>query len=278
MMSRRSLVLGAAGTALGAGKPHLGTQTNAWPIDPQDFSSFLQVLAEVKRLGFEGFETSFRNVQERFVNPKQGFGDLRRTGLRFFGVHIFLLEYDQETSIAPWDLIERVVKGGADLGAERLILSGGSTPDPAALSRKAKALNRAARHCHEKGLKFGYHNHDAEFRENGRQIEALLRETDPALFHLILDSGHAQEGGANVAEFFARHHARIDGIHFRDARQGKEVPLGQGDYDWRPLAAAVAHLRWDGWVMTEEERLSGEKPGEAAIRPARNELRRLFGV
>ena len=67
---------------------------------------------------------------------------------------------------------------------------------------------------------------------------------------------------------------RIDGIHLRDARQGKEVPLGQGDYDWRPLAAAVARAKWDGWVLAEEERLSGEKPGEAAIKPAREAIRR----
>jgi inosose dehydratase len=125
-------------------------------------------------------------------------------------------------------------------------------------------------------MKLGYHNHDAEFRENGRQIEALLRETDPALLRLILDAGHAQEGGAHVAEFFTEHAGRIDGIHLRDARQGNEVPLGQGDYDWRPLAAAVVSAKWDGWVLAEEERLSGEKPGEAAIRPAREAIRRVF--
>jgi sugar phosphate isomerase/epimerase len=203
---------------------------------------------------------------------------LKKIGLRFFGVHIFLLEYDPETSIAPWNLIERVVNGGAALGAERLILSGGSTPDPAALTRKAKALTRAAKYSHEHGLKFGYHNHDKEFRENGSQINALLAQTDPALFHLILDAGHAQEGGANVAEFFAKQAARIDGIHLRDAKQGKEVPLGQGDYDWRPLAAAIAQAKWDGWILAEEERLSGEKPGEAAMRPAREAIRRVFGA
>jgi sugar phosphate isomerase/epimerase len=278
MMSRRSLVLGAAGTALGAGRPHPGTQTNAWTIDPKDFGTFIKVLATVKRLGFEGFETSFRNVQERFGSTETAREEIKKTGLRFFGVHIFLLEYDQETAIAPWELIERVVNGGAALGAERLILSGKSTPDGAVLARKAKALGRAGKYCRDKGLKFGYHNHDAEFRENGRQIEALLAQTDPELFHLILDAGHAQEGGANVAEFFAKHAARIDGIHLRDAKQGNEVPLGQGDYDWKPLAAAVAHAKWDGWVLTEEERLSGEKPGEAAVKPAREAIRRLFGV
>jgi inosose dehydratase len=278
MMSRRSLMLGAGGAALGATKVHAGAQTNAWTIDGKDLNSLLHVLGSMKRLGFEGFETSFRNVQAQFDKPQPAREELKKTGLRFFGVHVFLLQYDPQTSIGPWDLLQTVVDGGKALGAERLIVSGASTPDPAVLSRKAKALDRVGRYCREKGMKFGYHNHDAEFREKGRQIEALLRETDPALFHLILDAGHAQEGGANVAEFFTRHADRIDGLHLRDARAGKEVPLGEGDYDWRPLAAAVARVKWDGWVLAEEERLSGEKPGEAAIKPAREAIRGLFGV
>jgi sugar phosphate isomerase/epimerase len=278
-MTRRTLILGGAAiAAFGASKAHAGTQTNAWTIDPKDFKSLLTVLNSAKRLGFEGFETAFRNVEAQFPNADAARAELKKTELRFFGVHIFLQQYDPETAIAPWELIERVVNGGAALGAERLIVSGGSTPDAAALARKAKALDRAGRYARDHGMKFGYHNHDGEFRENGKQIEALLRQTDPALFHLVLDAGHAQEGGANVAGFFAKHSARIDGIHLRDARQGKEVPLGQGDYDWRPLAAAVANAKWDGWVLSEEERLSGEKPGEAAIRPAREAIRRLFGV
>jgi inosose dehydratase len=278
MMSRRSLVLGIPGAALGAARAHAGAQTNAWTIDAEDLNSLLRVLAEIKRLGFEGFETGFRNVQAQFDKPQAAADELKKTGLRFFGVHVFLLEYDAQTSIGPWDLLQRVADGGKDLGAERLIVSGGSTPDPTALSRKAKALDRAGRYCREKRMKFGYHNHDAEFRDNGRQIEALLRETDPELLHLILDAGHAQEGGARVAEFFTKHAGRIDGIHLRDARQGREVPLGEGDYDWRPLAAALARAKWNGWVLAEEERLSGDKPGKAAMQPAREAIRRIFGV
>jgi len=277
MIRRRAVLLGAPG-ALAAGKPHAGAQTNAWTIDTNDFKSLLGVLGSVKRLGFEGFETSFRNVEGQFANAQTARDQLKRTELRFFGVHIFLLQYDAQASIAPWELIERVVNGGAAVGAERLIVSGAPTPDAAALSRKAKALDRAGRYARDHGMKFAYHNHDAEFRENGQQIEMLLQQTEPELFHLILDAGHAQAGGANVAEFFARHSARIDGIHLRDATQGREVPLGQGDYDWRPLAAAVARAKWDGWVLAEEERRSSEKPGEAAIRPARDGIRRLFGV
>ena len=280
MMSRRSLVLGVPARRWARPSRTPGAQTNAWTIDPKNLNSLLQVLAAVKRLGFEGFETSFRNVQAQFDQAASGARraeENRPAILRCPRFPAGIRSADRRS--ARGICCRTVADGGAALGAERLIVSGASTPDPAALSRKAKALDRAGRYCREKGMKFGYHNHDAEFRENGRQIEALLRDTDPALFHLILDAGHAQEGGANVAEFFTKHAGRIDGIHLRDARQGKEVPLGQGDYDWRPLAAAVTarevgRLGAGGRGKTERR----EAGRGCRSSPPREAIRRVFGV
>jgi sugar phosphate isomerase/epimerase len=278
MIRRRAFLLGFPGGVLAGGKVHVGSQTNAWNIDPNNLNSLLEVLAALRRLGFEGFETGFRNLQPQFEKPQAARDRLRESGLRFLGIHVFLTSYNPQTAIGPWDLLRSVADGGKALGAERLIVSGGSTLDPVALSRKAKALDRVGRYCHDRGMKFGYHNHDAEFRNDGFQIETLLRETDPSLVHLVMDAGHAMEGGANVAEFFSRRFSRIDGLHLRDARQGKEVILGQGDYDWRPLAAAIGKAGWNGWVLTEEERISGEKLGERAVGPAREAVRRIFGA
>jgi inosose dehydratase len=281
MMSRRTVLLGAPVAALAAksgATVHVGCQTNAWPIEPSGLNNLLRVLGVMKQIGFEGFETGFRNLQGQFAQPTPARQSLKKSGLRFFGIHIFLLAYDKQTSIAPWDLLKQVADGGAALGAERLIVSGASTPDAAALSRKAEALNRIGKYCGEKGIGFGYHNHHVDFQQNGFQIQGLLRQTDPEAVHLVVDAGHAVEGGANIAEFFTANARRIDGMHLRDARAGKEVPLGQGDYDWRPLAAAIRSANWNGWLLAEEERLSGEKPGESAARPARETIRRIFGV
>jgi sugar phosphate isomerase/epimerase len=281
MMSRRAVLLGAPVAALAAksgATVHVGCQTNAWPIDPADLSRLLRVLGVMSQIGFEGFETGFRNLQGHFAQPAPARESLKKSGLRFFGIHIFLLSYDKQTSIAPWDLLKQVADGGAALGAERLIVSGASTPEPAALSHKADALNRVGKYCREKGIGFGYHNHHVEFQQSGFQIQGLLRETDPETVHFVVDAGHAVEGGANIAEFFTANARRIDGMHLRDAHAAQEVPLGKGDYDWRPLATAIRAANWNGWLLAEEERLSGEKPGESATRPARETIRRIFGV
>ena len=63
--SRRKPILGAP--LLLAPKLQVGCQTNAWPITPGDFAQFLAVIERVPKLGFRGFQTSFRNVPGRLV-------------------------------------------------------------------------------------------------------------------------------------------------------------------------------------------------------------------
>lgn len=260
----------------------LGCQTNAWRINPQNFDEVLAVLRTLKTLGFDGFETGFRNVQGQFANPAAARQQFAQIGLKFFGVHIFLDKYDEQTQIAPFELIQQVATGAAALGAERLILSGGGLVqdgqlDQAALQRKAEGLNAAARFCQSQRLRLAYHNHGPEFAAGGLEIEGLYRLTDPARVDFLMDCGWAWRGGMNVPQFFAKHYQRIIGLHLRDFKNDQQVPLGQGEFPLKELAAVIRRVRWNGWALNEEERLSGEKPGESAVAPARQALRRTFG-
>ena len=260
----------------------IGCQTNAWRIDPNDFSSVLKVLAKLKELGFDGFETGFRNLQPQFGNISQARAQIEKHGLQFFGCHIFLDKYDEKTNVAPMDLVKQVADGAATFGAQRLILSGtglikDGKVDTELVKRKAAGLNAAAKYCKTKGLKLAYHNHGPEFQNGGLEIEGLYQHTDPALVDFLTDCGWAWRGGMNVPEFFDRHHKRMIGLHLRDFKGDTQVPLGQGDFPLRQLATIIKKVQWQGWVLNEEERLSGEKPGESAVAPARKTLKNIFG-
>jgi sugar phosphate isomerase/epimerase len=252
-------------------------------IDPTNFSQLLSVLNTLKSLQFEGFETGFRNLEAQFGNAEAR-RQIEATGLTFFGCHIFLETYDTETRIAPMELIRRVADGIAQLGAKYLILSGGGlvkdgTVDDASVRRKADALNAAGRYCEQRGagLHLAYHNHAPEFEKDGLEMRSLYRLTDPSLVSFVTDCGWASWTGIDVPAFVEKHHARIVGLHLRDFKGKTQVPLGQGDFPLRKLADVIAKAGWTGWVLNEEERLSGEKPGEAAVRPAREALRQTFG-
>jgi inosose dehydratase len=282
MIHRRELLKSAAllasGRAFGAGADqlHFGCQTNAWPIAARDFARVLAVIRKIKDYGYDGFETGFANVEGQFEHAAEARRQIDGIGARFFGVHIFLLQYDAETHVAPAALYERVAAGGALLGAEHLILSGTPPADDAGRKRKAEALNRAGAYAGQAGLRLAYHNHGPEVEHNGTEIEFLLRETDPSKVWFLLDAGHAFHAGADVPAFVRRHHTRLAGMHLRDYKNGEQVPLGMGDFPLRAVADAIRQTGWQGWVLNEEERLTS-KPGDSAVKPARDALFRAFG-
>lgn len=283
MLDRRELLKSAAFIAAGrsmfagvAGQIHFGCQTNAWAINPRDFANVLGVIQKIKNYGYEGFETGFANVQGQFEHAAEAKRQIDAIGARFFGVHIFLLQYDPVTSVAPAELYERVGAGGAKLGAERLILSGTPPRDDAGKKRKVEALNRAGAFAAGLGLKLAYHNHAAEAKNNCAELEYLMQGTDPAKVWFLLDAGHAFEGGGDVPAIIRRHHARLTGIHLRDFKNGEQVPLGSGDFPLKAVVEAIRQTGWSGWVLNEEERLTS-KPGDSAVKPASEAMFKAFG-
>ena len=278
-IARRTFIMGMGSSYLIAAstpKISLGCQTNAWPVDPAHFDSLLSVLGKIHELGFAGFETGFRNLQSEADHPESARQRIASSGLQFFGVHIFLGRYDEKTHIAPLELCEKVCQTASALGAQRLILSGAPVDTDDDLALKVEGLHRAGAVAKEFGMTLAYHNHSKEFGNSAWEYEGLLRLTDPNLVGFLLDAGHAFRGGADVPALVEKNHRRIIGLHLRDFREGKQVPLGSGDFPLAQVAAVLKKTGWRGWALAEEEREDGSKPGEAAAAPAIAALRKQF--
>ena len=255
-----------------------GVQLNAFPIDPKSFDSFLGALGQVKQIGYQGFESGFRNLTSQFAAPERARRAIEQTGLAFFGIHIFFSNdmYDQTTRIAAPSVYEPVARGGAALGARHLILSGAPAPDGDALKRKIEALDAAGRFAKSVGITAAYHNHWWEFQSKIGEIDALYTQTDPSLVHFVLDAGHAYHGGADVPAFIRAHAHRIVGFHLRDYRDGKLVTLGTGTFPLAQVAATIRQIGWRGWVENEEEREDLSKNGAEVIAPAYRAMKEAF--
>ena len=256
----------------------LGAQTNAWPIDPRSFNTFLSALDEIRATGYGGFETGFINLRSQAKSLPEARKRIEATGLTFIGVHIFLPEYDARTNIAPRELYEAVAQAGAATGAERLIFSGAPAVTPDEIQRKGEALNKAAAYAKTLGLKVAYHNHWPEFKYNGKEIEALYAATDPEFVWFLLDAGHAYRTGIDLPNYLRLHHERITAIHFRDYRDHQQVPLGEGAFPLAKTADVLKQAKWSGWAMNEEEREDGSKQGLKVIQPAFQALKGAFSV
>jgi sugar phosphate isomerase/epimerase len=291
MISRRKFLLSLPLTAAAlpgwlraadasAARPHVGCQANAWPIEPGDFDGLLQRAADMKRLGYEGFECNYRFVEGKFHSAAEARAQIESTGLIFYGPHVGLRQ--------SADSLERCVDGAAALGARHLALSGAGsiqnkdgTLNTETLGKKIEAMTHVGTLCRKAGLRLAYHNHVDEFSGGGVEMEELLKRTDPELVSLLLDLGHAYRAHADVVAFFTKNHARIDAMHLRDIRDGQQVPLGQGEMDYPGLAAAIRQSGWSGWLTDEQENLSKGKDlagVEAILQSDRNAARKIFGV
>jgi inosose dehydratase len=257
---------------------HLGAQLNAFPIDPNRLQTFLDVLSQIKQVGYQGFESSFRNLIPQFAHPAPTLRSIEQTGLTFFGIHIFFPnpQYDQTTRIASPSVYEPVAEGGAGLGAKHLILSGAPCENREQLKRKIEALDSAGRYARSAGLAAAYHNHWWEFRSPIGEIEELCTQTDPDLVHFVLDAGHAYHGGANVPAFIRAQSQRIVGFHLRDFKNGEYVELGTGTFPLREVARTILQIGWKGWVENEEERADHSQGGLKVIAPAYQAMEEAF--
>lgn len=258
-----------------------GAQTNAWRINPKNFDSFLAVLGQVRQIGYTGFETGFANVMQQFASPQAARAEIEKTGLIFFGMHVYLPHrmYDPATNLPPASLYKKIAPGGVALGARHLIFSAAPCDTAEQLQRKIAGLNAAGKYSKSIGLPLAYHNETAqESQSKLDELETLYDRTDPEYVSFLLDCGHAYQGGMNVPAFARRHHARIVGLHLRDYRDGKQVVLGKGTFPLKELAAALQQVHWRGWVLNEEERMDGSKHGSEYMKPAFQAMRGAFSA
>ncbi len=120
--------------------------------------------------------------------------------------------------------------------------------------RTAALANHIGEEARRAGLQYVYHNHDAEFADQGGGAigyDVLLKETDPALVQFEIDCGWMVVGGRNPRDYFERYPGRFPLIHVKDflppaaESRGAQAPahrgteLGHGVIDYRPIFAAA---------------------------------------
>jgi inosose dehydratase len=281
LTSRRTfLAVSSAALALakGGSSIRVGCQANGFPPKQGDFPGLLKALESMKQLGYVGCECNFRFLEGEFGRVAASRKAFEKAGVTLIGAHASMDQLKGEKGAA-------IAAGVAAFGADCMIVSGkGLAPDgkfeKAALLAKAKELNELGAMLKKNKLKLAYHNHNPEFANDNAEVNGLAANTDPALVSFLMDAGHGYLGGGNPTAFLSGHAKRIYGIHlktFKGKSVDGQVPLGEGDFGFEALAAAVKKTGWSGWIIDEE---GGQPKGgnTAAVGPDRAYIRKIFGV
>lgn len=156
---------------------------------------------------------------------------------------------------------QKTIEQAAEAGQEYLVCS--SLPfqgDTIANYQKvAERFNKAGEECQAAGLKFGYHNHDFEFKQDQGQTlyDILLVNTDPELVIMEMDLGWVVASGRDPLEYFKNYEGRFKLWHLKDMKGKNSVEFGNGNLDIAGLFKQAKLSGLDYYFIEQEEYPAG---------------------
>jgi sugar phosphate isomerase/epimerase len=150
----------------------------------------------------------------------------------------------------------------------------------------AEAMDRIGRRARQMGLRFGYHNHSAEFLAYERRLpmDEIVRLTDPDNVVLELDIGWVAGAGYDPVETINRYAPRIHLLHIKDLASAVRVPgrmiederttvIGEGTIDWKAVFRAVRRAPIHSYFVEQEDPFT--EPALQAVRKSLAYMRSL---
>jgi sugar phosphate isomerase/epimerase len=120
------------------------------------------------------------------------------------------------------------------------------------LKRYCEYFNAVGEKCNEAGIRFGYHNHDNEFKTvlEGKPVyDWMLELTDPEKVMFQLDLYWIVEGGKNPVDYFNNYSGRFELWHIKD----KEEVGASGNMDFESMFAAQKKSGFKYGIVEVEE-------------------------
>jgi sugar phosphate isomerase/epimerase len=237
------------GTELFAQSLHLPLALQLYSVRQQLPTDFAGTLKQVGALGYREVEAA-GYFDHSAAEIKQAMHD---AGLNLVSAHY--------PSAALHKQFDQILAFNKELGVKYLICSSPSRRDPSVKGNNltlddwrwnAEEFNKFGEKVNAAGLRFGYHNHIAEFHKTDGIVpyDELLRLTEPSKVTLEMDCGWVIVGGGDPIKLLQSHPTRISMLHVKDFKRSATpwsetnrpaiAELGQGTIDYRPILQAAA--------------------------------------
>jgi sugar phosphate isomerase/epimerase len=283
MQTRREFLgSAAAGLALMGMEPRAFAEEAEWPLGVQLYTvrnlvgnDLPGTLKAIRKIGY-------RNVETYVAEYKMSARDLRKA----------ILDADLKVPSAHfgYDDFEARLDYAKELGAQCAVCS--MIPPSIANSvdgykRAADQYNAWGAKAKAMGIRFGFHNHNVEFKEYGgvTGIELLLRNTDPELVQWQMDCYWVAQAGHDPVALMRRYGKRIQSLHVKDRLPNVPVSLelgpeaahftevGSGTLDW-PTLLRLARSEHVSYLFVEQDQ--SERPPLESLQISYNNLRKLM--
>src|SRR3954463_6203072 len=170
------------------------------------------------------------------------------------------------------------VEDAATVGQEFVIspwLDESYRKDYDGLKRFLVVFNKSGELCKNHGMRFGYHNHNFEFKDqlNGMMLyDIILKETDPDLVIQQMDMGNMYGAGGRALDLLKKYPGRFQSMHVKDEIKSED-PKSMDGYESTVLGKGVIPVkdvlelgRKNGttYFIIEQESYQGKTPLDCA--------------
>lgn len=161
--------------------------------------------------------------------------------------------------------VEQVIHKMKTLGAPFTALGypGDEWFRPGGAVELADTLKGPAKAITDSGLRFGYHNHEAEFERFADLtfFEEFLKRTEGQPISVELDVHWVVRGGASPARVIREWKHRMGPMHIKDfAVDGRKpvfAEVGAGNMDWDGILAAASEAGIDTYIVEQDTPRTG---------------------
>jgi len=207
-------------------------------------------LAKAAEIGYNWVEAAGYNEGKFYGLQPKDFGKLvRKSGMVPLSTH---------NQIRP-ENEDQMIEDTAEAGIKYLILPslpGEWMNSVDSFRRNADYFNKVGEKCKKAGLKFGFHNHQVEFKEiNGRvPYDILIEKTDPKLVIFELDLAWITAAGKDPLAYFSKYPGRFEVWHMKDLSPEKnDATLGEGVIDFKPILAKARTAGMQYWFLEQDK-------------------------
>jgi sugar phosphate isomerase/epimerase len=208
-----------------------------------------EMLAAIQRIGYEEVETYWNVYSHPAAELKRMISD---HGLRVPSGHF------------DYSGLESKLDYAATLGVQYIICPMLPKPmwtSPDGFKQAADQFNKWGAIIKGMGMRFGFHNHNYEFRRFGETtgFDILISRTDPNLMCLEMDCYWITQAGQDPLQMLKTLGNRIQLVHLKDRKAGfptsqelnkraeHMTPVGAGTINWKDILSAaqqngVAHM------------------------------------
>ncbi|GBU08299.1 sugar phosphate isomerase [Bacteroidales bacterium] len=245
-------------------KKNIGIQLYSLRDDiKKDFDGTIKALGE---MGYTEVEAAgYGDGKFYDLSPADYKKAIEDAGMRMVSSHTGgpKMDFKKADKSEAWEWWDQCIAAHKEAGASYVVVPYMRTPEKLdELKLYCDYYNEVGKKCNDAGLRFGYHNHDFEFKkiEDKVMYDFMLENTNPELVFFQMDVYWTVMGGKSPVEYFEKYPGRFEMLHIKDEKELGESGMVGFDAIFKNIKTAGAkHL------VVEVERYSYE-PKESVKR------------